>query len=74
MSACDACLRRTELIAAVAPRLDVEWRRRSAPAGVLALPDEELLALDPTGCAERALRRRSRPPAPATAPSGRASA
>ncbi len=53
MSACDACLRRTELIAAVAPRLDIEWRRRSAPAGVLALPDEDLLALDPTGCAER---------------------
>ena len=53
MSACDACLRRTELIAALAPRLDIEWRRRSAPAGVLALPDEDLLALDPTGCAER---------------------
>jgi len=53
MSACDACLRRTELIAAVAPRLDIEWRRRSAPAGVLALPDEDLLVLDPTGCAER---------------------
>ena len=53
MSACDACLRRTELIAAIAPRLDIEWRRRSAPAGVLALPDEDLLALDPTGCAER---------------------
>ena len=53
MSACDACLRRTELIAAVAPRLDIEWRRRSAPAGVLALPDDALLALDPTGCAAR---------------------
>ena len=73
MSACDACLRRTELIAAIAPRLDIEWRRRSAPAGVLALPDEDLLALDPTGCAERGYAA-FRPPAPATAPSGRGSA
>ena len=31
--ACDDCLRRTDLIAALAPWLDVEWRRRSAPAG-----------------------------------------
>jgi DNA processing protein len=53
MTACDACLRRTALVAAVAARLDVEWRRRSAPAGVLALPDAALLGLDPTGRAER---------------------
>jgi DNA processing protein len=53
MSACDDCLRRSDLIAAVAGRLDVEWRRRSAPAGVLSLPDEALVALDGTGRAER---------------------
>jgi DNA processing protein len=45
--ACDRCLRRTALIAALAGHLDVEWRRR-ATARVLALPDEELLALDPS--------------------------
>jgi DNA processing protein len=43
--ACDACLRRTDLIAALAPRLDIEWRKRDAPGGVLALPDERLLEL-----------------------------
>lgn len=45
MSACDACLRRTDLIAALAGRLDVEWRRRDATARVLGLSDEALLAL-----------------------------
>jgi DNA processing protein len=53
VSACDACLRRSDLIAAVAGRLDVEWRRRSAPAGVLSLPDEALVALDATGIVAR---------------------
>jgi DNA processing protein len=53
VTACDACLRRSALIAAVAGRLDVEWRRRSAPAGVLSLPDEALVALDPSGLAGR---------------------
>jgi DNA processing protein len=43
--ACDEHLRRTDLIAALAPRLDIEWRKRSAPGGVLALPDERLLEL-----------------------------
>jgi DNA processing protein len=52
-SACDDCLRRTELLAALAPWLDLEWRRRSAPAGVLSLPDAALVALDPSGRAER---------------------
>ena len=41
--ACDACLRRTALVAALAGRLDVEWRRREATARVLALPDDALL-------------------------------
>jgi DNA processing protein len=45
--ACDACLRRTALVAALAGRLDIEWRRRDASARVLALPDEELLAVAP---------------------------
>lgn len=48
--ACDRCLRRTELVAALAGALDVEWRRRDrAPARVLALPDEALLTLDRSG-------------------------
>jgi DNA processing protein len=51
--ACDACLRRTDLLAALAAHLDIEWRRRGAPAGVLSLPDDALLALDPTGAAAR---------------------
>jgi DNA processing protein len=43
--ACDRCLRRTDLIAALAGHLDIEWRRRDAPGRVLALPDAQLLAL-----------------------------
>lgn len=42
-SACDDCLRRTDLVAALAGWLDVEWRRQDAPARVLALSDERLL-------------------------------
>jgi DNA processing protein len=53
-AACDECLRRTALIAALAPWLDVEWRRRSAPAGVLSLPNEALVALDGSGRVARA--------------------
>ena len=52
--ACDDCLRRTDLIAALGPWLDVEWRRRSAPAGVLSLSDAALLALDSSGRVARA--------------------
>ncbi len=54
MSACDACLRRTALIAALGAQLDIEWRRRSAPAAVLSLPDDVLLGLDPSGRTARA--------------------
>jgi DNA processing protein len=43
-AACDDCLRRTELIAALAGWLDVEWRKRDAPGRVLARSDESLLA------------------------------
>jgi DNA processing protein len=53
-AACDHCLRRTALIAALAQWLDVEWRRRSAPAGVLSLPAEALVALDGSGRVARA--------------------
>jgi DNA processing protein len=48
VNACDACLRRTDLIAAVAGSIEVAWReKRGRTARVLALPDEDLLALDP---------------------------
>jgi DNA processing protein len=48
MSACDACLRRTDLIVAVSGSIDIAWReKRGRTARVLALPDGELLALDP---------------------------
>ncbi|MGH2946314.1 MAG: DNA-processing protein DprA [Solirubrobacteraceae bacterium] len=43
-AACDDCLRRTDLIGALAGWLDVEWRRREAPGRVLSLPDEALLS------------------------------
>ena len=52
--ACDDCLRRTDLIAALAGWLDVEWRRRDAPSRVLALCDEELLDI----ASHSAIRRR----------------
>lgn len=52
LDACDACLRRTELLATVAGRLDVQWRRRTGVTPrVLALPDAALIALDPAGVA-----------------------
>src|SRR5262245_37272212 len=51
--ACDACLRRTDLIAALAPTLDIEWRKRDGPKGVLARSGEQLLALDPAGAVAR---------------------
>jgi DNA processing protein len=41
--ACDDCLRRADLVAALAGWLDVEWRRRDAPGRVLARSDEALL-------------------------------
>jgi DNA processing protein len=49
IAACDVCLRRTDLVAAVAGSIDVAWReRRGRTARVLALRDEDLLALDPS--------------------------
>jgi DNA processing protein len=52
--ACDGCLRRTDLIAALAGWLDVEWRRPDAPTRVLALSDARLLK----ACAMPAVRAR----------------
>ncbi len=50
--ACDACLRRTDLIAAVAGSIDVAWReKRGRTARVLALPDADLLGLDSSAAA-----------------------
>lgn len=45
MTACDDCLRRTDLIAAIAGRLQIEFKQRTAPQRVLALPDDELLEI-----------------------------
>ena len=41
--ACDACLRRTSLVAALGPNLDVAWKRRRDLRDVLALENEELV-------------------------------
>jgi len=57
VSACDGCLRRTDLIAALAGWLEVEWRRRDAPRRVLAMSDEELLGI---GAGERLWERYDR--------------
>ena len=49
IAACDACLRRTDLIVAVSGSIDVAWRERQGRTSrVLARPDEDLLALDPS--------------------------
>jgi len=54
MTACDDCLRRADLIAAVAGRLEIEFKKRTAPGRVLALPDEVLLEIGAShGVAER---------------------
>ena len=54
MSACDDCLRRTDLVAALAGWLDIEWRKRDAPGPVLALSEERLL----DACGSAAIRER----------------
>ena len=43
IDACDRCLRRTDLIAALAGRIEIEWRGRKGRPQLLALPDDELL-------------------------------
>jgi len=62
MSACDDCLRRADLIAAIAGRLQVEFKQRSAPGRVLALPDDDLLELG-SGAARARYRRFDAPAA-----------
>src|SRR4051795_1950470 len=62
MTACDDCLRRTDLIAAIAGRLQVEFKQRTAPSRVLALPDADLLAF---GASAEVGRRYARFDAPA---------
>ena len=54
MTACDTCLRRTDLIVAVSGSIDIAWREKQGRTSrVLARPDEELLALDPAALAHR---------------------
>jgi DNA processing protein len=67
MTACDDCLRRAWLIAAIAGRLQIEFKRRTAPARVLALPDEELLAIGASGEVRRGYARFDPPAARAAA-------
>src|SRR4051812_661663 len=43
IDACAACLRRTDLVAALAGRIEHEWRLRRGRPRLLALPDHELL-------------------------------
>ena len=43
IDACPSCLRRTDLIAALAGRIEVEWRLRRGRPQLLALPDAQLL-------------------------------
>ncbi|HEX6020997.1 MAG TPA: DNA-processing protein DprA [Solirubrobacter sp.] len=57
MTACDHCLRRADLIAAIAGRLEIEFKQRSAPSRVLSLSDEELLEVGATDDVARRYRR-----------------
>jgi DNA processing protein len=45
VTACDPCLRRSDLIARVGGWIDVEWKRRAAKSEILSVPDEPLLGL-----------------------------
>lgn len=57
LQACDSCLRRTGLIAALGGVIDVQWRTRQARSQVLALPDDTLLELAPAVQARRGYER-----------------
>jgi DNA processing protein len=67
VTACDDCLRRTWLIAAIAGRLQVEFKCRTAPGRVLALPDDELLEIGASGDVQRGYARFDPPGARAAA-------
>jgi len=64
-TACDACLRRTDLIAALAGRIEIEWLGRRGRPQLLALGDEALLEW--AGVAEIGARFRGFAAAPARA-------
>jgi DNA processing protein len=66
-AACDDCLRRAALIAALAGRLQVEFKKRTAPPRVLALADAELLDLAGCGLVRRRHARFDAPAARAAA-------
>ena len=63
VTACDDCLRRADLIAAVAGRLEVEFKQRTAPGRVLALADDDLLAVAGSADVARRYRRFDAPAA-----------
>ncbi len=65
VDACDACLRRTDLIAALGGVIDLQWRTRGARARMLALADADLLALARSDAPQR--RYAGFEPAPARA-------
>jgi DNA processing protein len=54
VDACDRCLRRTALVAALAGWVDVQWRRWDGPGRLLALDDDVLIELA-TGTEARAV-------------------
>lgn len=56
IDACDDCLRRSDLIAALVGPIDIQWRRSNGPKRVLALTDAELLELDRDGRGRRRYR------------------
>jgi len=51
--ACDGCLRRTWLLAALGANLDIAWKRRRDLRDVLALPDGELIEALGAGARDR---------------------
>jgi len=53
IDACDDCLRRTDLIAALGGTIDVQWRTRRARSQVLGLADAVLLDLGPSDAPRR---------------------
>jgi DNA processing protein len=57
VTACDDCLRRADLIAAIAGRLEIEFKQRTAPGRVLALIDDDLLAVGGSADVARRYRR-----------------
>lgn len=57
LESCNACLRRTDLIAALGGVIDVQWRTRQARSQVLGLPDDTLLELGPAAVARRRYER-----------------